>query len=86
MRYWTRPTRSARPSTCSLARRTRSFRKSRSAQVDAKLRELGKNYKLKNYADADHGFFCDQRVSYEPKAAEDAWAELKSFFGEHLGR
>ncbi len=54
--------------------------------VDTKLRELGKNYKLKNYADADHGFFCDQRVSYEPKAAEDAWAELKSFFGEHLGR
>ena len=32
MRYWTRPTRSARPSTCSLARRTRSFRKSRSAR------------------------------------------------------
>ncbi len=53
-------------------------------QVDAKLRELGTNYKLKNYPDAEHGFFCDQRVSYAQKAAEDAWEELKKFFGEQL--
>jgi carboxymethylenebutenolidase len=53
-------------------------------QVDAGLRELGVNYKLKSYAGADHGFFCDQRESYEPKAAEDAWSQLRSFFAEHL--
>lgn len=53
-------------------------------QIDAKLKELGKRYELKNYEGADHGFFCDQRVSYHPKAAEDAWNELKAFFAEHL--
>jgi len=53
-------------------------------QVDAGLRELGVKYKLKSYPGADHGFFCDERETYEPKAAEDAWRELRSFFAEHL--
>lgn len=28
---------------------------------------------------ADHGFFCDQRASYNPAAARDAWALATSF-------
>lgn len=28
---------------------------------------------------ADHGFFCDQRASYNPDAARDAWALTTSF-------
>jgi carboxymethylenebutenolidase len=36
------------------------------------------------YDDATHGFFCDQRGSYEPKAAADAWERVKRFFGEEL--
>jgi carboxymethylenebutenolidase len=28
---------------------------------------------------ADHGFFCDQRASYNPDAARDAWALATSF-------
>ncbi len=53
-------------------------------QIAARLRELGTDYKLKSYPGAAHGFFCDQRESHEPKAAEDAWSELRSFFAEHL--
>ncbi|HTO52891.1 MAG TPA: dienelactone hydrolase family protein [Myxococcota bacterium] len=53
--------------------------------IDAKLRELGKRYELDNYAGADHGFFCNDRPSYNEKAASDAWTKLKAFFREHLG-
>lgn len=52
--------------------------------IDAKLKELGKDYRLKRYADADHGFFCNHRASYNPAAAQDAWNELKGFFASHL--
>ena len=53
--------------------------------IDAKLRELGKRYELENYAGADHGFFCNDRPSYDAKAAADAWSKLVTFFREHLG-
>ena len=32
---------------------------------------------------ADHGFNCDQRASYNPEAARDAWALTTSFLGAH---
>ena len=53
--------------------------------IDAKLRELKKSYKLDNYAGADHGFFCNERASYNEKAAGDAWTKLKAFFRANLG-
>jgi len=53
--------------------------------IDAKLRELKKNYKLDNYTGADHGFFCNERQSYNEKAATDAWTKLVAFFREQLG-
>ena len=52
--------------------------------IDAKLRELKKSYKLDNYAGADHGFFCNERASYNEKAASDAWTKLKAFFRANL--
>ena len=52
--------------------------------IDAKLRELKKSYKLENYAGADHGFFCNERASYNEKAASDAWTKLKAFFKQSL--
>jgi carboxymethylenebutenolidase len=52
--------------------------------IDARLRELGKTYTLKNYKGADHGFFCNERASYNENAAKDAWKELLAFFGKHL--
>jgi len=35
---------------------------------------------------ADHGFFCDQRSSYSPDAARDAWAMVTSFLSGHLAQ
>ncbi|MBD2202711.1 dienelactone hydrolase family protein [Calothrix sp. FACHB-1219] len=53
-------------------------------QVESRLQELGKEYSIKVYPDADHGFFCNERYSYNPVAAEDAWRELTGFFRKHL--
>jgi carboxymethylenebutenolidase len=53
-------------------------------QIDAKLAELGKAHTTKVYAGSDHGFFCDDRGSYDAKSAADAWSELKGFFKKHL--
>lgn len=33
---------------------------------------------------ADHGFHCDQRDSYEEASAKQAWARTLEFFAEHL--
>ncbi|QIR36301.1 dienelactone hydrolase family protein [Tolypothrix sp. PCC 7910] len=53
-------------------------------QIDSRFQELGKEYTLKVYPDADHGFFCDERSTYNPLAAADAWRELTQFFHKHL--
>ncbi len=34
---------------------------------------------------ADHGFHCDERASYHPEAAKEAWALTLAFFQEKLG-
>ena len=36
------------------------------------------------YPDADHGFFCNQRASYQEEAASDAWTRVKKLFREEL--
>jgi len=36
------------------------------------------------YPGADHGFFCNERGSYQAEAARDAWERLKKFFAQHL--
>jgi len=36
------------------------------------------------YPDATHGFFCDQRGSYHPTRAVEAWAHVKSLFASEL--
>lgn len=53
-------------------------------QVEARFKELDKAYKLKVYPNADHGFFCHERSSYNRPAAEDAWQELTQFFQKYL--
>ncbi len=58
-------------------------------QVDAVRAELEKQ-KIRNevvvYQNADHGFFCDQRASYDKVSADDAWAKVKKLFAEELGK
>lgn len=53
-------------------------------KIRARLAELGKNAEVVVYEDADHGFFCDQRGSYNQAAASDAWQRLLKFFDQHL--
>ena len=37
------------------------------------------------YADAEHGFHCDARPSYNADAAADAWKRTLDWFARHLG-
>ncbi len=37
------------------------------------------------YSGADHGFFCNQRGTYQEEAARDAWTRAKVLFREELG-
>jgi carboxymethylenebutenolidase len=53
-------------------------------KIEDRLRTLGKSFEVKVYADADHGFFCDERASYHPEAAQNAWEKTKSWFAKYL--
>lgn len=53
-------------------------------QIDDRLWKLDKDYRLKVYPDAGHGFFCNERSDYNPSAAADAWERLMQFFDRHL--
>jgi carboxymethylenebutenolidase len=37
------------------------------------------------YADADHGFNCDERPSFHQESSTDAWDRTLTFLAEHLG-
>jgi len=53
-------------------------------KIEDTLRALGKTYDVKVYAGADHGFFCDERASYHPESARDAWEKTKAWFAQYL--
>ncbi|MBD2006920.1 MULTISPECIES: dienelactone hydrolase family protein [Cyanophyceae] len=53
-------------------------------QIESQFQELGKDYTLKVYPNAGHGFFCHERSDYNHLAAEDAWGEVTRFFHQHL--
>jgi carboxymethylenebutenolidase len=57
------------------------------AQVDA-IRDALAKAKTKGevvvYPGADHGFFCDQRATYQKAAADDAWKRVKALFASEL--
>ena len=50
----------------------------RRAVADA-LSAAGKPHEQVVFSEADHGFFCDQRPSYHPGAARQAWALTLEF-------
>jgi carboxymethylenebutenolidase len=47
--------------------------------VTESLRAAGKAFVNVEFSDADHGFFCDVRSSYNPQAARQAWALALTF-------
>ena len=52
--------------------------------VEDALTAAGKNATHVTFSKADHGFFCDQRASYEPNAARQSWALTLEFFASFL--
>lgn len=44
----------------------------------------GQETKVVRYADAGHGFHCDQRESYHEASAKDAWSRTIAWFDSHL--
>jgi carboxymethylenebutenolidase len=52
--------------------------------LEAALMEHQKQYEFITYPGADHAFFNDTGERYHPEAAEQAWTETLSWFGQHL--
>lgn len=52
-------------------------------QIEAELKKHHVNHRVFRY-DADHGFFCNQRASYNPEAADDAWQHVLELFQNNL--
>jgi carboxymethylenebutenolidase len=55
------------------------------ASVTGALRAAGKEFTSVEFSYADHGFFCDQRGSYNATAASQAWPLTLAFLKSHIG-
>ena len=45
------------------------------------LTAAGKTHEQVVFSQADHGFFCDRRASYDAGASDQAWALVQAFLG-----
>jgi carboxymethylenebutenolidase len=54
------------------------------AAIRSALDETGGDHEVVIYDDADHGFNCDMRESYNEAAAGDAWRRTFQLFNEQL--
>jgi carboxymethylenebutenolidase len=54
------------------------------AAIESTLKAKGKDYESHSYDGAGHGFFCNDRGSYNEDAANDAWSRAVGFFAKHL--
>jgi len=52
--------------------------------VESAMRAAGKPYVNVVFSEADHGFFCDARASYNAEAASQAWPLTLAFLQTHL--
>ena len=53
-------------------------------RIDETLKRLKKTAEVKVYKGAGHGFFCDDRPSYDATAAQSAWEMTRSLFSKYL--
>lgn len=51
--------------------------------VTEAMRAANKPFASAEFSDADHGFFCDARASYNANAASEAWALTLAFLANH---
>src|SRR6478752_608754 len=56
----------------------------RVAELEQILTANGKEFTLRSYPEAGHGFFAVDRVSYRVAAANDGWERIAAFYAEHL--
>lgn len=52
--------------------------------IKTELTNVGKKVINVEFSDADHGFFCDERTSFNASAAELAWGLTLEFFIQNL--
>ena len=52
--------------------------------IEDALIAAGKPYEQMVFSQADHGFFCDVRASYNPEAARQAWALTLEFLRTYV--
>ncbi|MGO9480521.1 MAG: dienelactone hydrolase family protein [Candidatus Kryptoniota bacterium] len=52
--------------------------------VEDALRAAGKEFGNVTFSYADHGFFCDQRASYNERASKQAWPMTLEFLKYHV--
>ncbi len=53
-------------------------------KIEAALEKNQVLHRIFRYEGADHGFFCDQRASYNEAAAAEAWNQVKQLFRQEL--
>lgn len=53
-------------------------------QVRAVVASASVEADVVRYAEADHGFHCDERPSFNPESSSDAWARTIAFLTDHL--
>jgi carboxymethylenebutenolidase len=54
------------------------------AKIEQALKSAGVAYDFKTYPNANHGFNCDERASYNKAAADDAWGRTLSWFEKYV--
>ncbi|MBC7713729.1 MAG: dienelactone hydrolase family protein, partial [Rhizobacter sp.] len=52
--------------------------------INSALTAAKKKFTCVQFSDADHGFFCDERPSYNPQAARESWAMTLQFLKENM--
>jgi carboxymethylenebutenolidase len=53
-------------------------------EIETELAKYNIPHRVFRYDGANHGFFCDRRASYNPKAAADAWEQVQQLFSNVL--
>jgi len=54
------------------------------ALVTQALRQAGMPFVNVEFSHADHGFFCNERATYQPQAAVESWELTLAFLKDHL--
>ncbi|MBI3557649.1 MAG: dienelactone hydrolase family protein [Deltaproteobacteria bacterium] len=52
--------------------------------IRSRLAAADKHAEVVVYPEAEHGFFCDERASYNEAASNDAWERVLNFFSKNL--